>query len=62
MAAENDVKGLIKNYIDNGLPRRQFLSTLTSIGLTASAAGTLAKDLTPFVTRKDETKPMCRIC
>jgi thiamine pyrophosphate-dependent acetolactate synthase large subunit-like protein len=56
MAAENDVKGLIKNYIDNGLSRRQFLSTLTSIGLTASAAGTLAKDLTPFVTRKDETK------
>jgi hypothetical protein len=62
MAAENDVKGLIKNYIDNGLSRRQFLSTLTSIGLTASAAGTLAKDLAPFVTRKDETKPMCRIC
>ncbi len=58
MPAENDLKGLIKRYIDNGISRRQFLTTLSAIGLSASATNTVAKEFAPFVSRKDDSKPL----
>ncbi len=49
------MKGAIKEYIDCGLSRRQFISALTGLGLTAAAARTVAQDFTPFVTRPGES-------
>jgi benzoylformate decarboxylase len=51
------MKDIIKQYIDRGLSRRQFISSLTGLGLTATAARTMAKDFTPFVTRPGEAAP-----
>ncbi len=54
---EKKMKGVIKEYIDCGLSRRQFISALTGLGLTAAAARTVAQDFTPFVTRPGESPP-----
>lgn len=58
MAAENDIKGLIRRYIDNGMSRRQFLSTLGAIGLSSAAASSLAKEFAPFVSRPGQEPSM----
>ncbi|NKB39324.1 MAG: hypothetical protein GKR93_19505 [Gammaproteobacteria bacterium] len=58
MSDKNDIKGLIKNYVDNGISRRQFLTTLSAIGLSTAAANSVAKEFAPFVSRKSETKPL----
>jgi benzoylformate decarboxylase len=52
-----NIKDLIKGYVDNNLSRRQFLAGLAGLGLSASAASSLAKDLNPFVTRTDDADP-----
>ncbi|MFT5132577.1 MAG: thiamine pyrophosphate-dependent acetolactate synthase large subunit-like protein [Gammaproteobacteria bacterium] len=54
MPVENEFKDLIKQYLDNGISRRHFLTTLTGIGLSVTAANTLAKEFSPFVSRKDD--------
>ena len=33
MSEEHEIKGLVKRYIDNGISRRKFLTTLTAIGV-----------------------------
>ncbi len=55
MPAENEFKGLLKRYMDNGISRRHFLTTLTGIGLSATAANTIAQEFAPFVARMDES-------
>lgn len=42
------MKELIKQYMDRGVSRRQFLAGLASIGVTASAAEAMANSLAPF--------------
>ena len=60
MPTENDLKGLIKSYLDDGLSRRQFLTKLAAIGLSTSAASAVAKEFSPFVERKNDenAKPL----
>ncbi len=53
MPGDNDIKSLIRQYVDSGVSRRQFLSALGSIGLSASAASSIAKDFSPFVAGGD---------
>src|SRR3990170_4294112 len=55
MPAESEFKGLIKRYMDNGISRRHFLTTLTGIGLSATSANSIAQEFAPFVTRMDES-------
>lgn len=43
------MKELVKEYLDRGVSRRQFLTALGTAGLTASAADAMADSLTPFV-------------
>lgn len=52
MPLENEFKGLVKQYIDDGISRRKFLGTLTGIGLSSATAGAVAREFAPFVTRK----------
>ena len=52
-----NIKDLIKGYVDNTVSRRQFLAGLAGLGLSASAASSLAKDFNPFVTRSDDADP-----
>ena len=53
MPGDNDIKSLIRQYVDSGVSRRQFLGALGSIGLSASAASSIAKDFSPFVAGSD---------
>ena len=55
MTAENEFKGLIKRYLDNGISRRHFLTTLTGIGLSATAAKSIAEEFAPFVVRMEDS-------
>jgi len=57
MSAENEFKGLLKRYMDDGISRRHFLTTLTGIGLSAAAANTLAEEFAPFVSRMGDNDP-----
>jgi hypothetical protein len=43
------MKDLVKQYLDQGLSRRQFLSGLGRAGLTSAAATAMANSLAPFV-------------
>ncbi len=43
------MKDLIKQYLDDGLSRRNFLTALGSLGLTSMAADAMASSLAPFV-------------
>src|SRR6266513_5377016 len=42
------MKDLIKQYLDHGISRRQFLSSLSMLGMSTIAAKTMAQSLTPF--------------
>jgi len=57
MPAQNEFKSLIKTYMDNGISRRHFLTTLTGLGLSATAASAVAKDFAPFVQRLNDDSP-----
>jgi benzoylformate decarboxylase len=57
------MKALIKQYMESGLSRRQFMAGLGSMGLTAAAADALASSLAPFVaqeTTPDGARPWMR--
>ena len=43
------MKDLIKQYLDQGVSRRNFLSALGGLGMTAAAADAMANSLAPFV-------------
>ena len=43
------MKALIKEYLDRGVSRRQFLSAMGTVGLTSAAADAMADSLAPFV-------------
>lgn len=57
MPPESKFKGIVKQYIDEGISRRIFLSALTGIGLSTVSAGTVAREFAPFVTRKADPGP-----
>jgi thiamine pyrophosphate-dependent acetolactate synthase large subunit-like protein len=42
------VKGLIKQYLDNGISRRKLISGLTTIGMSTVAAKAMAQNLAPL--------------
>jgi len=44
-------KTALKDYIDNGLSRREFLAALSAAGFSAVSARSVADDFTPFVSR-----------
>ncbi|OFW40603.1 MAG: hypothetical protein A3J28_02195 [Acidobacteria bacterium RIFCSPLOWO2_12_FULL_60_22] len=48
------MKGLIKQYLDRGISRRNFLSGLTALGLTSVAARSMASSLSPFLAQAEE--------
>lgn len=57
------MKDLIKQYMDRGLSRRQFLAGLGSVGLTSTAADAMANSLAPFVAQDpagEVTRPWMR--
>src|ERR1700692_3792706 len=43
------MKHLIKQYLDSGISRRQLLSGLGTLGVTAAAANSMAQSLAPFL-------------
>ncbi len=57
MAPESEMKGLIMDFMDNGLTRRNFLSGLSGLGVSSIAANALADEFTPFVTRAGDPEP-----
>lgn len=50
------MKHLIKQYLDRGISRRDFLSGLGSFGISASAANAMARSLAPFLPASDDPK------
>src|SRR5271156_4296734 len=48
MPRENAMKELIKQYLDQGLSRRQLVSGLSAIGMSTVAAKAVAQNLAPF--------------
>ena len=42
------MKGLIKQYLDRGVSRREFFSGLAALGVTSLAARSMASSLAPF--------------
>jgi len=50
------MKDLIKQYLDHGVSRRNFLTSLGTLGLTASAADAMANSLAPFVAQDPSTE------
>lgn len=57
------MKDLIKQYLDQGVSRRNFLTALGGVGLTAAAADAMANSLAPFVAQQpasDGTPPWMR--
>ena len=42
------MKDLIKQYLDQGISRRQFMAGLSAIGLSSVSARSVAQSLTPF--------------
>jgi acetolactate synthase-1/2/3 large subunit len=57
------MKDLIKQYLDRGVSRRQFLAGLGSIGIGAAAADAMASSLAPFQTQDPgvaEARPWMR--
>jgi benzoylformate decarboxylase len=51
------MKDLIKQYLDNGISRRQFLSSLSMLGMSTIAAKTMAQSLTPFAASAQAAAP-----
>lgn len=45
---QESMKELIKQYLNNGISRRRFLTGLSAFGITASAANSMASALSPF--------------
>jgi hypothetical protein len=45
---EEAMKDLIKQYLDQGISRRQFMSGLTALGISTVAAKAVAQALAPF--------------
>ena len=45
------MKDLIKQYLDRGISRRNFLSGLGTLGITSMAANSMARALSPFMTQ-----------
>ena len=56
------MKDLIKQYLDHGVSRRNFLTALGGVGLSAAAADAMANSLAPFVeqAQTDGTPPWMR--
>jgi benzoylformate decarboxylase len=56
------MKDLIRQYLDHGVSRRNFLSALGGLGLSAAAADAMANSLAPFVepAQADGTPPWLR--
>jgi benzoylformate decarboxylase len=57
MPPETQIKGIVKQYLDDSISRRNFLGALTGIGLSTASAATVAKEFAPFVTRKPDAGP-----
>ena len=47
------MRELIKQYLDRGLSRRNFLSGLGAIGISSAAANSMARSLAPFLAQED---------
>ncbi|MFY9530548.1 MAG: thiamine pyrophosphate-binding protein [Candidatus Acidiferrales bacterium] len=50
------MKNLIKQYLDHGISRRQFMSGLGALGISASAANSMAHSLAPFLQATQDAK------
>lgn len=48
------LKSLLKQFVDRGLNRRQFLSRLTAIGVSAASARSLAAEYAPIVLKPSD--------
>ena len=48
------MRELIKQYLDRGLSRRNFLSGLGAIGISSAAASAMARSLAPFLAEADD--------
>src|SRR3990167_1505755 len=60
---DGEMKDLIKQYMDRGLSRRQFLAGLGSVGLTSTGADAMANSLAPFLAQDpagEATRPWMR--
>lgn len=51
--ADNSLKSLLKQFVDRGLSRRQFLTRLTAIGVSAASARSLAAEYSPAAPRRN---------
>lgn len=51
------MKEIIRQYLDGGVSRRQFLNALGAVGLAATAADSMASSLAPFQAPEDEGEP-----
>lgn len=51
------MKELIKQYLDRGVSRRHFLSSLAAYGITTAAASSMARSLAPFLSPAEDAKP-----
>ena len=49
------MKDLIKQYMDGGVSRRNFLSSLGALGITSVAANSMARSLAPFSPPADDS-------
>src|SRR5580698_8011828 len=51
------MKGMIKQYLDRGLSRRQLVSGLSALGMSTVAANAVAQNLAPFAPGNTQAQP-----
>ncbi len=51
------MKGMIKQYLDRGLSRRQLVSGLSALGMSTVAANAVAQNLAPFAPGNSQAQP-----
>jgi benzoylformate decarboxylase len=51
------MKGLIKDYLDQGISRRALISGLSAVGMSTVAAKAMAQSLAPFAAQAKAAKP-----
>ena len=51
------MKGMIKQYLDRGLSRRQLVSGLSTLGMSTVAANAVAQNLAPFAPGNSQAQP-----
>ena len=57
---ETSMKELIRQYLDEGMSRRQLMTGLSALGMSTVAANAMAQSLSPHRLRRPARRGTCR--